>query len=195
MTFNKKEQEEDSYLWSLFVKGNKEAFKRIYEKYTRNLFISGLQFSKDYEIIEDCIHDLFLYFFTNRSKLKNVANLKLYLFVSFRNRLYQALNKSQKITLSSDVELSENPAYTNELSPEPSPESNLIEKEKNLYNEIMLKRLLEQLTDRQREAIHYRFYESMTIAEIAEVMGMNPQSVQNLLQRAISMLKNINPRV
>ncbi len=48
---------------------------------------------------------------------------------------------------------------------------------------------LENLPKRQREVIYLKFFEGLNRDQIAEVMGINDQSVSNLLQMAIKQLK------
>lgn len=45
------------------------------------------------------------------------------------------------------------------------------------------------LTSRQRECLFLRFYQDLSNDEIAQIMGINKQSVSNLLARSISILK------
>ncbi len=46
------------------------------------------------------------------------------------------------------------------------------------------------LTKRQKEALHLKYYESLNHDEISLIMGINKQSVSNLLQQSINILKN-----
>lgn len=61
------------------------------------------------------------------------------------------------------------------------------EEEENLL------RLLAVLTERQREAIYYRYIEELNIDEIGVLMDMNYQSVQNLIQRSLKKMRDILP--
>lgn len=182
-------QDDDSYLWSLFLEGNDEAFRLIYEKHAKNLLLSGVQITNDYAIVEDCMHDLFMHLYTQRKTLSQVSNLKHFLFVSFRNRLYNVFKKDKKNLF--DVHSDDNQDCIS-LSSQCSPESNLIEKEESEWHDTEVNRILSRLTVKQREVIHYRFYQSLSIKEIANIMQMNSQSVQNLLQRTIDKLKEVN---
>jgi DNA-directed RNA polymerase specialized sigma24 family protein len=46
------------------------------------------------------------------------------------------------------------------------------------------------LPPRQREAIHLKFYQELSNQQIAEVMGVNYQSVINFIQKALQNLEN-----
>ena len=49
--------------------------------------------------------------------------------------------------------------------------------------------LLNTLPQRQKEAIYLHYFENMEYAQIAEVMGINYQSVLNLTQKALQKLR------
>jgi RNA polymerase sigma factor (sigma-70 family) len=64
----------------------------------------------------------------------------------------------------------------------------LSEVDQNERKQIVTK-LLNRLTDRQREAIYYRFIEELSMEEISILMEMNTQSVQNIIQRSLKKLR------
>jgi RNA polymerase sigma factor (sigma-70 family) len=66
----------------------------------------------------------------------------------------------------------------------------LIEQES--LNEMTQKvsELLNELPKRQREVLYLRFYQNLERAEIADIMGINEQSVSNHLQAAFKNFKD-----
>lgn len=183
MFIKNKNISEDDLLWSKFLSGSEDAYGLIYKKYSKKLFIQGLQFTSDKELIKDCIHDVFVKIYKNRKNLKPLNNLKIYLFISLRNSILTTFKKN--ITKHDTFEeLSED-----EYISEDNIEEELISRENENDKIKFIARVLSQLSQRQREVIHYRFYENMSIDEICILMDMNYQSVQNLIQRS---LKKIN---
>lgn len=176
--------DDDISLWSRFLAGDDTAYSFIYQKYAKPLFFQGLQLSSDRELIKDCIHDIFVHLYSNRCGLKPTDSIKLYLFVALRNKLFNAFKK-QKIELyplSQDLEnLHDENAKTLE--------EELISQETESNYKMQVQNVFALLSQRQKEAIHYRFIESMSIDEIGVLMGMNYQSVQNIIQRAIKKIK------
>jgi RNA polymerase sigma factor (sigma-70 family) len=65
-----------------------------------------------------------------------------------------------------------------------SPEWSLIEQESLAETTHRVAEALNQLPKRQREVIYLRYYQNLERDEIADIMGVNPQSVSNLLQAA-----------
>jgi RNA polymerase sigma factor (sigma-70 family) len=174
---------DDELLWNNFLSGNEDAYNLIYEKYSKRLVIQGLQFTTDKELIKDAVHDVFVKIYRNRVKLGTVSNIKVYLFIALRNTIATALKKREQCF----DRLDEMPEDL--ISGSDSIEDEYISKEYNIETQQHISKILLLLPMRQREVIHYRFYESMSIDEICELMNMNYQSVQNLLQRS---LKKIN---
>ncbi|WP_165024150.1 RNA polymerase sigma factor [Dysgonomonas sp. ZJ279] len=178
--------ENDSSLWDSFLKGDDDAYSYIYKKYSKKLFIQGLQFTADRELIKDCIHDVFVRIYHNRNNLSSTNNIKLYLFVALKNSLLNAFKLQKKYTDSIDDLETEDFL----IETEDTIEEQLINKETENHLKYKVTHLLSTLTSRQKEAVHYRFIESMSIDEICILMDMNYQSVQNLLQRSLKKIKD-----
>src|SRR5262249_3441008 len=68
-------------------------------------------------------------------------------------------------------------------------ESEIIGKEDEAMRIKMLADALKDLSLRQQEVIQLRFYQGFKNEQIAELMGMNYQSVSNLLGRALLRLR------
>lgn len=181
---NKHIHEEDPSLWVSFLSGNDNAYSQIYKTYAKRLFIQGLQFTSDKELIKDCVQDVFVKIYKTRENLKPVQNIKVYLFIALRNTIITALSR-EKIQF--DNLTKEN--GIDDVADENMIEDEFIEKETQTDNKQLIDKILSVLTSRQREVVHYRYFEDMNLNEIAILMDMNYQSTQNLLQRSI---KKIN---
>ncbi|MDR1502077.1 MAG: sigma-70 family RNA polymerase sigma factor [Prevotella sp.] len=174
---------DDELLWNNFLSGSEDAYSLIYKKYSKRLVIQGLQFTADKELIKDTVHDVFVKIYKNRIKLVPVSNIKVYLFIALRNSIITSLKKRRERFCRLDEMLEDL------ISTDNSIEEEYIKKECRTETQQLIGKILLLLTIRQREVIHYRFFEGMSIDEISELMDMNNQSVQNLLQRS---LKKIN---
>jgi RNA polymerase sigma factor (sigma-70 family) len=188
MTFNNNsKKDEDMHLWVSFLSGDNNSYKLLYQKYAKSLFRQGMQYTKDRELIMDCIHDVFLKIYENRNKQIQIHNIKIYLFISLRNRLFDLLKKKnitfEDTNYSSDIEYESTIESLN-------PEEELIEKETININDELIKKALTQLTPRQKEIFMYRFVEEISINDISLIMSMNYQSVQNLIQRGLKKIKD-----
>ena len=70
-------------------------------------------------------------------------------------------------------------------------ENNYLNQEREQVNNCLVKRLLNQLSPRQREALTLYYIEERKYEDICEIMNMNYQSVRNLMHRGLSKLKSI----
>src|SRR4051812_16730497 len=96
--------EDDIQLWDEFRRGNEQAFARIYNSHIRALLSYGTKLSADMNMVEDCIHDLFIELWDRKAFLGNTSSIKLYLFKGLKRKIIHALIKNRKHTASNDLD-------------------------------------------------------------------------------------------
>lgn len=175
--------------WILFIKGDRLAFKKIYDTYADDLFSFGMSIYPDKEMILDCIHDLFVNMYGNLRIARDV-NVKHYLFVSLRRSI---LRKKKKNDVWTDIG-----EYIPEDAQEhfvlKSVEEEIILAEISKNNSHLILKTLEKLPKRQREIIHLRYYMNFSYEEISQIMDVNVATCRTLSYRAISLLrKHLSP--
>lgn len=179
------ESRSDEEIWSRFKTGDEAAFIYIYQKYFDRLVNYCYQFTKNEDLIKDCIQDLFIFLRHKRESISGTNNISLYLLKSCRNRLIDYLKKELKVK---SLEDSNAPFFIPVLSTE----ENII----NLQTrEIKVKRLLtaiKKLSLREREIIYYFYFEDLDYKSISELMGYeHVKSVRSLLYKALTKLKDV----
>jgi RNA polymerase sigma factor (sigma-70 family) len=167
-------------VWEKFCDGDSHAFSMIYRVYAQDMFAYALCLTDNRDLIMDCIHDVFVKIFHTRKELQR-EKIKFYLIKAMRNELYRAFRDAKE-----NVPIEENEC---EFTPVYSAEDLYMEKEQEEKNRDDVRRMLSILTPNQREVVTYRYMEEFSLHEIAEIMGINYQSVQNLLQRSIQKLR------
>ncbi len=177
-------QYNDAEIWQAFKGGDEEAFKCIYDRYAFQLHSYGRHVAKDRELVEDCIHDLFVYLHEHRSTLGETDSIKYYLFRSLRRRIYETAKQQNK----ADSEAADDLQKQN-LGFTPSPETELIEGQSVQLRDFYLSEAIGQLPKRQREALHLLYYEGLTYKEVASVMSLEVRTVYNQVHSAIELLK------
>lgn len=175
----------DRDLWDAFKEGDSTAFGQIYNDHIIELLNYGYRVTSDRQLIKDSIHDLFLHLWLHRSNLSEVDSIKHYLFRALRNRVLQNLSNSIEAR-PKDIA-----GIMDALFAENSLEQTLIEEETESDQINALKKAINLLPVRQQEVIQLRYYHDFSLEEIASVMGINNQSVRNLLHRSIVLLRNI----
>lgn len=177
---------EDTILWQQFLTGDDIAYSKLYKQYIDDLFAYGMYFTSDRESVKDCIQDVFLSLYKDRSKLRNIDNLKRYLLASLKYELFDLFKKSIEYYQIDTME----PAFEMEYSAEDI----FITKEKDRQNKTKIDKILCLLTPRQREVIYYRFVEELSYDDIGQLMQMNYQSVRNLIHRSILKIRETLPK-
>ena len=171
----------DQALLLLFLKGDRNAFSSIYNKYVDELFAYGIGLGFERETLKDAIQDTFFKFYVNKKQLKEVVHLKYYLFRMLKNRLfdiYKSQNKEEVVDIMNLPFLME-----------PSVLDELVAHEDKIALETEIKNLLDILTDRQREAVYLRFIQEMEYEEVADLLDMTAPAVRKLISRAIKRMR------
>jgi RNA polymerase sigma factor (sigma-70 family) len=169
--------------WRAFKNGDWEAYTSLYNDYFKLLNNYGYKFTKDINLIEDAIHDLFVRLWTTRNNLGDPASVKNYLYKSLRNTILRKMQAGEKFSVidadayPSGFEVS----YSNE------PVSSIEEREL----QATIKNIINTLPPRQQEIIYLRFYEDLSYEEIADIMSININSTYKLLYKALQNLQQI----
>ena len=174
----------DRYLWDSFLNGNPQAYEDIYSQFYQNLYSYGVRKTNRPDLVRDCIQDLFVHLWTNRANLGQTDNIKYYLLASLRNFLIKASVNNGKWQ---GVALDANAPFQMEFNPEMT----LLLKEREGQRSKMIVQALEQLTDRQKEAIYLRYFEELSYEEVAELMNISVKGTYKLVYRALEVLKSV----
>ena len=171
-------------IWQALKKGNRDALGLIFNAYYQPLHHYGMKICPDATLIKDLLQDFFLYLYEHRQNLSDLDNLRPYLFASFRRRLLRQL-KSDSIR---QIWLRE--AFQNGNYIQFSEEELLIKQEQISIQKSTLIQMLSNLPPRQREVIYLRYYNDMSLKEIAAVMSISYQAVVNTIYKAFKTLRN-----
>ena len=177
-------KEQEQTLWKDMISGNKKSFEDLYKQYFQALINYGFRITKNENLIEDAVQELFISIWNNRRNLSEVNEVKFYLFRSLKNRILRQLerdifDKSEDI----DVYLD----FLNSISEE----QKKIDSEQFDANLETLQRAIAHLPIRQQEVINLKYYHDFTLDEIAKLMDVNKQSVSNLLFRSYAILRKL----
>jgi RNA polymerase sigma factor (sigma-70 family) len=175
---------DDSLLWQSFKEGSGQSFNTIYSSNFNNLYAYGLRIVPDNELVKDSIHDLFVKLWKNKSNLAEVKAIKPYLIVSLRSILYNKIEQTNRSGILSIPE-PENCHFEMTFSVE----SDYIRKEDGYQQTRLLINALNQLTERQKEAIYLRYFEELDYDEIASIMGITVKATYKLASRGLAILR------
>lgn len=172
----------DLLLWKRLKSGDKKALEQIYLQEVNFLLSYGKKISANGPLVEDCVQDLFVELWKNRTGISNTDAIRRYLLVALRRKIIRQLKKMQQSQ--SDKEPDEV-----DFAAELSIDTQLIAAELSAERAAQLKAAFSELSSRQQEAIYLKYYAGMDYKDIAEVMQINYQSVRNLIFNALSKLR------
>ncbi len=171
----------DAELWASFRSGNEEAYQDIYDTHFDVLYNYGRQFCLSPALVKDCIQDVFVTMWVSRASLGATDSIKYYLFKALKRRIVKCLKKEQRrVELRAQI-----PPFENVLSAE----ERLISAQESEEQKNRVRRAVNQLSDRQREAIFLLFYEELSYAQIAELLSVQPKTARNLVGKALQAMR------
>lgn len=164
------------------MKDKQLKYKWLYETYENDLFSYGMAFGLEKEELEDAIHDVFLYLYEREHRLWESENIKFYLLNCLKNHIISLQRK--KIRLE-NIEETEEYRFIIDVDG-----FEAIEAEEERIEAIRrLEKMLQCLTDRQREAIYLRYTQNLSFEKVAEMLHINTKAAQKLVYRAIDQMR------
>ena len=155
----------------------------LYRRHYNLLLNYGMKFYPDTELVKDCIQDLFIKLHQS-NRLSPTECVRAYLLKSLKNLLKDKLASLKE---TEDVE-----AISFSLSIEDATLTALFRKnDEEIRLSKQLLRAFRQLPVNQREIIYLRFIKGLSYKEIANVLGIAPQSGMNLVSRALAKLRTL----
>lgn len=173
---------DDQKCWKAFLAGSHAAFSTLFKTHYNALYQYARRQCGETEPAHECVQQLFYQLWVGKNNISEVTHIKAYLFKALRVSLQKEKKYHQRF-LHLDV------------SPQPvtfSPEEILLEDETYDIRRRKIADVLNMLPKRQREMVYLKYYENLSYQQIAEVLGMNYQSVVNAVFRAIQRLREEN---
>lgn len=158
----------------------------IYNSYIDDLYTYALYLGFEKEGIMDAIHDVFCKLAEEQNVLDNVSNTKSYLFRSLRNRLLDIYKSKQKtVEINTDIEKRNEIPFSFYLNFD----DEIVNKEERKLIKNRIERMLESLTDKQREIIYLRYIQEYDYPQIAEILNISVHGCRKLVSKSILRLR------
>ncbi len=179
--FSENSNNEDSSLFLLIKKRDKEAFTVVYHKYHHYLYSLAFRYLKDVELAEDAVQHVFVKLWDSARYIDVGINMKNYLYTMTKNFvLNQIRDNKEMISLN----------YENaqiEITDESSDVVSIME-DKQLLS--LLYEGIQHLPPQKKEICHLKIDENKSNQEIAEVMGISVNTVKSHYQESVKMLRD-----
>lgn len=161
-------------------------FIALYKFYYQDLYAYGVSLGFNTEDVKDAIQEVYLKLYFNERLCIDEKKIKFYLLHSVRNQLID-WERTKKDTSSIEEE-----ERSFKLSV--SVEESFISDEEDLLLKKRVNRILDLLTDHQREIVYLHFIEEMPYEEIAVMLDMKIQTVRGQVFKAMEKLRKLDSK-
>jgi RNA polymerase sigma-70 factor (ECF subfamily) len=164
--------------------GDERALESIFRVHYGSLCTFASTMVRSRETAEELVQNVFLKVWTNRTRWDVRGSVRSYLFGAVRN---EALNhlKRERLERQWLEEGGEEDTVIPIHGTLPAPDAGLEGPELA----AAVRRAIEQLPPRARQAVQLRWDNQLRYAEIADVMGISVKGVENQLSRALEALR------
>lgn len=155
------------YLQMLDTQEEKSRFQLLYERYNRLMFYVARRILHSPQDVEDAVHQAYIAILENFHKLAQIESPQTKAFVAIvtERKALDMLRERARIV---DMDFEDAAVGL----PVPAPEEN------------GLAEAIAALPARYREALMLRYYMGYSTQEVAQILGMRPDSAKRLLSRA-----------
>lgn len=164
--------------------GDQQAKEVLYTETCQHMFFLAKSIVKSDEEAMDIIHDSYICVFQKLDNIKNLSGFKSYLRTTVVNRCKNYLSKKKPLYLSDmtedgeDFELED---IDGEIPDELLENKDVIE---------CVRRVVESLPEEQRMCVILRYYDEMSLQEIADTLEVSLGTVKSRLSRASKKMRD-----
>lgn len=153
----------------LVKKGDKKAFRQIYNAYYKQLLLVGKKYLKDIQMAEDAVQDIFVKLWLGREEIDPSKSLQSFLFTCLKNHVLNMIkSRKRRILLAYD-------AHDLKDKTTNCTEDNIIYSE---YRSIV-EEGLQQLPNRRREVFKLKTYQGLSNVQVSESLSISMNTVKN----------------
>jgi len=160
-------------------RGDKIAFKQLYEVYSGKLASKLIYLLKSEELAQDILQDVFLKIWINREMIDTELSFGAFLYKIATNLSKNVIRKNVYDQLMRD-EVGKEEVY------HPMEEDEDAEQAKAILDQAM-----DQLTERQREVYTLHKLEGLSYQEISEKLNISLSAINHHIQKANKQLKAV----
>lgn len=161
--------------------GEADAFEQIFRRLSEPVFRFVCGMVEDEALAHDLTQDTFAKLWAIRDRMEDVDSLRAYVFQMARNRVYNQ-QRDEQVRRDNKAELRASAAHASPTAPDTALDTDMLRSR--------LENWINELPDRQREALTLRRQSDLSHEEIAQVMDISPNTVNNHIVRAMQHLRS-----
>jgi RNA polymerase sigma-70 factor (ECF subfamily) len=169
--------------WNAMRHGDVISFKWLYLRYFQSLYSYGKKIGVTEEALQESIHDVFVDLWFYHENLSEVQSVKLYLYRSWRRKVNRHIS-GQLLIDSLELILAEHPRYE-----DTEVEGDVECCEGPELQAKSLRKVINDLSPRQYEALVLRCYEEFSYQEIGDILDINEESAGRLVEDGLGQLR------
>jgi len=156
---------EDLSLFGRVAKGDRQAFRLLYEEYAERIYRFALSIVRQPHLAEDVLQETMIVVWKRAKTFKGNSKLSTWILGIARNLAFSLLRKEKR----------------GDRLPEDKPQ---IDPSKQVEMSIHVERALNTLPETHREVVHLVYYEEMNLREAAEILGIPEGTVKSRMHHA-----------
>ena len=174
------EKDIDKKLYNDYLKGEKEAFELLYNKYKSRIKYFIYNIVKDYQKAEDLTQETFIYIIQN--KMKENYSFKYYIYLIAKSKAINYVNVEKRRNEIKEEYLSNNDEQI---------EKDILEVITKEETKKEVLEAIEKLDEKYKNAIYLVNIEGLSYKETSNILGETLQNTKNLVHRGKKQLRKI----
>jgi len=175
--------EDEIERWNAMRHGDALSYQWLYMHYFQPLYSYGKKIGVGEQSLLESIHDVFVDLWFYHENLSEIQSVKLYLYRSFRRKVNRHIS-SQLLMNSLESLLEDQPAFEdNEV------EGYVEGADGSELHAQSLRKVINDLSPRQYEALVLRCHEEFSYREIADILDIDEDAAGSLVERGLGQLK------
>lgn len=171
---------EDSALFLLLKKRDKEAFSAIYQKYHNYLYALALKYLKSTQMAEDAVQHVFVKLWESTDRIHIEINLKNYLYTMTKNYILNTIrDRKEEISIN----------YANAQMDIESHDDIIKQVEEKQLHDLLYQQI-DRLPPQKKEVCMRKLKTSDSNQEIAHKMGISVHTVKSHYQESLKILRS-----
>lgn len=172
----------DKGLVSGIKNGEKDCFKRLYDKYHRELYFLAKKYLKNESLAKDSVQDIFLKLWNKRETLDASASIKSFLYTMLKNHVLNIIrDKRNHRKILKDLGRTDQRKFSRSKT-----------EEEVIYSEYrdLVNTALKQLSPAQQKVFKMRSFDGLSNAEVAGKRKVSVNTVKTQFYLSSKFIRN-----